>query len=517
MSVLQQKQYLRSGVIQAHIQGQTVKQILDENPGLSRATVYRWIYQYEHGGRVQFKAMGPQAKKIEYQSKILEMVAAGISCAEIHRRQPQVSVRTIYRWIIDNDNNCRGLMMKNAEKPQANRELKEENLSVMGLKRAKVSHEGMSVQTRKREARIDLLETLISLAEERFGISIRKQLWAQAVRQLHEKNGKGYTIKLLCEVIGYSKQAYYKHTDTGRALRKDCQERMALDYARQIREKDPGIGLVKLWKMYSGAYKGEAIMGRDQFVQILVNKGFALRKKSRKPRTTDSRHGLPLYPNLIRDLIVTRPNQVWVSDITYLDRGEDSEEGRFCYLALITDMYTHEIVGWDVSRSLGKQGAIRALEKALKGRGEFNQGLIHHSDRGVQYASSEYVKRLRAKGICVSMTEKGDPKENAVAERANGIIKNELLKGKELSSFEQVVNKVEQAVNFYNRERPHMSCGMHTPQEAALMSGRLPKTWVSYRERAIDRQLRETVEAAMAGNRAQGQIAERTVARAMQQ
>lgn len=269
----------------------------------------------------------------------------------------------------------------------------------------------------------------------------------------------------------------------------DLKEQVALDYARRVREDDGGIGLVKLWRMYVKEHSEGLRMGRDHFVRLMSDNGLCLRKRQRRIRTTDSRHGLPVYPNLTRELIVSAPNQVWVSDITYLERddGVGEADNKFYYPAMITDLYTHEIVGWDLSRSLSKEGALRALDKALRRLNGKQQDLIHHSDRGVQYASMEYVKRLRAKGIQISMNEKSDPKENAVAERVNGIIKNELLKGKKLGSIEQAREVLGKAVRFYNQERPHMSCGMRTPLEAASMSGRLPKLWHSYREEAVEK------------------------------
>lgn len=262
-----------------------------------------------------------------------------------------------------------------------------------------------------------------------------------------------------------------------------------LDFARSVRVKDASIGCTKMWRMYQKMHTKDMQVGRDHFNRVLRENGMCIRRRCRKPRTTNSRHGLPLYPNLVRDLIPTRPNQVWVSDITYLEKGSDDEEGKFYYLALITDAYSHEIIGWDLSRTLNKEGALRALEKAFRRLNGQERGLIHHSDRGLQYASLEYVKRLKKRGISVSMTENGDPKENAVAERVNGIVKNELLKGKPLGTFEQVLEELNKAIRFYNQERPHMSCGMYTPMEAATMTGPLSKSWHSYRDEAIEQNL----------------------------
>ena len=158
----------------------------------------------------------------------------------------------------------------------------------------------------------------------------------------------------------------------------------------------------------------------------------------------------------------------------------------FCYLSLILDAYTEEIVGWSVGRTLETKYPVAALNMALKRiEGKNDISLIHHSDRGCQYASSEYVQLLKEHNIRISMTETGDPKENAKAERINNTMKNELLKGKRFTNIQQVIDAVNKAVDFYNNERPHMSIGMMTPSKAAVYEGVLEKVWTSYRENAI--------------------------------
>ena len=164
----------------------------------------------------------------------------------------------------------------------------------------------------------------------------------------------------------------------------------------------------------------------------------------------------------------------------------ESGEYDFCYLSVVTDYYTKEIIGWCVGETLEAKFAIEALRMALKRiDGQQVRNLIHHSDRGVQYASFAYTDILRENNISISMTECGDPKENAVAERVNGIIKNELLMGMTFCSIEEVRNAVKVAVDFYNNERPHMSLDWKTPAEAALCTGEFKKKWKSYREIAI--------------------------------
>ena len=238
--------------------------------------------------------------------------------------------------------------------------------------------------------------------------------------------------------------------------------------------------------MYRRDFHGNDPIGRDQFVDIINEYGLKVRLKVRKPRTTDSSHGLPTFSNIVKDFIPTVPNQLWVSDITYITIWLDEYTYIFCYLSLILDAYTEEIIGWSVGPTLETLYPLEALRMALKrieGKDKIN--LIHHSDRGCQYASSEYVQLLKDHNIRISMTETGDPKDNAQAERINNTMKNELLKGKRFTSIEEVIAAVNKAVDFYNNERPHMSINMMVPVQAAFCEGSIEKMWFSYREKAI--------------------------------
>ncbi len=289
----------------------------------------------------------------------------------------------------------------------------------------------------------------------------------------------------MCKLFGISKQAFYKH-DEERVLRKSAQESFVLEYIKTVRVKDPGIGGRKLWEMYRKEFSHCAPVGRDRFAAIIDKYDLKLRRKARAPRTTDSRHGLPTYPDLVKSFIPTGPNQLWVSDITYITMWSGEYTYCFSYLSLVLDAYTEEIVGWSVGPTLEQAYPIEALKMALRRlEGKTGISLIHHSDRGCQYASREYVRILNEYGIRISMTETGNPKDNAQAERINNTIKNELLKGMLFKSIEQVTDAVSRAVRFYNEERPHMSINMMTPSEAAAYSGEIHKLWTSYRELAI--------------------------------
>ena len=297
---------------------------------------------------------------------------------------------------------------------------------------------------------------------------------------------KAYPVTSQCRLLGVSTQAYYKHGDS--QMRKMADEAFVVEFIRRIRQKDPGLGGDKLWMMYKQEFGEEHSVGYNRFYDIIERHNLKVRKKKRRARTTNSDHDLPLYPNLVRELIPLRPNQVWVSDITYMVIYLNAQTGEydFCYLSLVTDYYTKEIIGWCVGETLEAKFAIEALDMAL-GRlgGNPASGLIHHSDRGVQYASYAYTDILKENNIRISMTECGDPKENAVAERVNGIIKNELLMGMSFFSIDEVKSALKVAIDFYNNERPHMSLDWKTPAEAALCTGELQKAWKSYREDAI--------------------------------
>lgn len=288
----------------------------------------------------------------------------------------------------------------------------------------------------------------------------------------------------MCRLLGVSKQAYYKHVD--KLMLKKAQEAFVVEFVKNVRGKDRGIGGNKLWMMYHNRFGAEHSVGYNRFYDILERYGLKVRKRKRRVSTTDSKHDLPLYPNLVKELIPTRPCQLIVSDITYIPLTREGERQDFCFLSLVTDYYTKEIVGYSVGDTLETKYPLEALEMSLKHyKGKELSGLIHHSDRGVQYASYAYTARLKDCKIGISMTESGNPKDNAVAERVNNTIKNEFLKGMEFHGISQVKEAVKAAVDFYNHERPHLSLEGMTPVQAAQCEGEMKKNWKSYREIAI--------------------------------
>lgn len=201
-------------------------------------------------------------------------------------------------------------------------------------------------------------------------------------------------------------------------------------------------------------------IGRDSFYGLLRRNGLLVRRRRTRIVTTYSFHWLRKYPNLIRDLTVTRPNHVWVSDITYVR----TQEG-FLYLFLITDLYSRRIMGWKLAENMEADNAVKALEQAIENAGEQVNGTIHHSDRGVQYCCEDYVRVLGSQRMKISMTENGDPYENAVAERVNGILKDEWLYEMPLKNKQQTSEILKRIVVLYNENRPHLSLQYQTPDK----------------------------------------------------
>jgi len=293
-------------------------------------------------------------------------------------------------------------------------------------------------------------------------------------------------MSLLCRLFGKSWQAYYQHRDT---LEKQLlTEEMVLQFIHEIRKYDPGIGGSKLHDMYLKRFGSnyEYMVGRDKMEAIIADNNLYVRKPRRKPRTTDSTHGLPTYPNLIKDMLITRKNQVWVTDITYIPVWISDDEYTFCYLSMISDYYTKEIIGWYVGETLEAWHSVECLLQAVETlAGEEPVNLIHHSDRGIQYISAAYTSVLYEAGIRISMTESGDPKDNAVAERLNNTIKNEMFKDIKFHSIDEVRKAMVKAVDFFNNERPHMSLDNMTPRQATSFTGKIKKKWTSYREKYL--------------------------------
>lgn len=230
---------------------------------------------------------------------------------------------------------------------------------------------------------------------------------------------------------------------------------MVHNYRKQL----PRLGGRKLYALIKTELDQLPVsIGRDKLFDILRANELLVKPKKSFARTTNSSHRFRTYNNLIKDVKPVRKNQVWVSDITYIRTMQG-----FCYLALITDAYSRKIMGFDISDSLELVGCIRALKKATRGHKLFNYTLIHHSDRGIQYCSNQYIKLLKDREICISMAAKGNCYENALAERVNGILKGEFNLDSTFKSKQQAYKAAKQAIFAYNEIRPHFSIDLQTP------------------------------------------------------
>ena len=219
-------------------------------------------------------------------------------------------------------------------------------------------------------------------------------------------------------------------------------------------------------------------MGRDAFFDLLSHHNLLIKRRKRTIKTTNSFHYYRKYPNLIKGFKPTGRNQLWVSDITYWKIGE-----RHVYISLVTDAYSRKVVGYQLLETLEAEGPIQALKKAISGLLSGPDDcfeLIHHSDRGIQYCSKEYIKLLDRNQIKISMTESGDPRENALAERVNGILKDEYLYNYAPESIQQAKEILDQTINLYNNERPHMSIGNLVPEKVHELNLNTEQLWKSY-------------------------------------
>ena len=266
----------------------------------------------------------------------------------------------------------------------------------------------------------------------------------------------------LCRLFGLSRQAYYKHN--WGVLDRNKTDEIILKLVRKIRETHPRIGTRKLHQMLQPLLiEHEIKIGRDGLFNLLANNHLLIRRRKRKVYTTQSQHWLRKYPNLIKGIRIRGVNQLWVSDITYVRKRNG-----FLYLSLITDAYSRKVVGYHIAESLQAANTLEALKMALRLNNKPLYNLIHHSDRGIQYCSYDYTNLLKTHHIRVSMTESGDPLENALAERMNGIIKNEYLFNKNIRNVNHARVLLTQAVDAYNNERPHSSIKMQTPNKLHL-------------------------------------------------
>lgn len=262
----------------------------------------------------------------------------------------------------------------------------------------------------------------------------------------------------MCDYFQYTRAAYYKSLKEQEA--ESFSETLILDMVHQERHIQPRLGGKKLyWMLRSDIHSINPHFGRNKFFDFLRRYDLLVKRKRQYQKTTNSYHHFHKYDNKIKELVEINPNQVWASDITYL-----RTKMGFVYLSLIIDMYSRKIAGWSLSKSLSIEGPVEALKKALRENPE-RKPLIHHSDRGVQYCSKDYVKILTKKKIKISMTEENHCYENAMAERLNGILKDEYLLDRTFNDFAHANKACKEAVRLYNTRRPHWALGFKTPEQ----------------------------------------------------
>jgi transposase InsO family protein len=265
-------------------------------------------------------------------------------------------------------------------------------------------------------------------------------------------------VKRLSAHFQVSRSGYYKAVMVkGKRM---TREALIVELVHQVRHRHPRMGGKKLYGWLKAEIrKIDDKMGRDKFFDLLRRHKLLVKRRKKYVYTTESYHRFRVHKNLVKDKLFTKANEGWASDITYIRTRKG-----FMYLFLITDLYSRKIVGWSLSESLGIEGAIEALQMAIKQCSE-TSGVIHHSDRGIQYCCNEYVKLLRDAEIEISMTEENHCYENATAERVNGILKDEYALEEEFADDKQAEKAASQAIRLYNMERPHWSLQLCTPSQ----------------------------------------------------
>lgn len=296
----------------------------------------------------------------------------------------------------------------------------------------------------------------------------------QAVQEIRQRN-LIVGVDNICRLFGVSRQAYYQFKN--RKIEREFEFVIIIEAVTKIRTRLKKIGTRKMLPMLRiELQKHDIQIGRDQLFALLRENNLLVKKKKKRIITTMSFHWLKSYENLIKGIIPQRAGEIWVCDITYVETIEG-----VLYLSLITDAYSKKIIGFRIAENLTASETIKALQMALQQRNKEIE-LIHHSDHGVQYCSGEYVDLLHKNNIKISMAEIGNPYENAVAERVNGTLKNEMLEEYTKLTKQQVIQDITEAINIYNDERPHLSCEGLTPSQAHKKEGELKKLWKNYRQ-----------------------------------
>lgn len=281
---------------------------------------------------------------------------------------------------------------------------------------------------------------------------------------------KGLSLCGVCRQLGYSKQAYYQSLSRKRTG--DLQWQQIKEKVLAVRHQLPRLGTRKLYKLLGEALRGEGLkIGRDRLFDLLRQESLLVVRKRKYVSTTDSRGWMRQYPNLIQGMELNRPEQLWVADITYLKTRQG-----YNYLHLVTDAYSKKIMGYEHSDNLEGSASIQALKMAFEHR-SYRQALIHHSDRGLQYCSKDYTGLLKQNHVSISMTQTGSPYDNAIAERINGILKQEFGLDELFENMQEAGKQIDESIALYNSFRPHMSNHLLTPDQMHQQDKLNPKVW----------------------------------------
>ncbi|MBX0332763.1 IS3 family transposase [Pontibacter sp. HSC-14F20] len=318
-------------------------------------------------------------------------------------------------------------------------------------------------RAREAELKARLLDTIIDVAEGQMGIQIRKKPVAGALERLRQK--EQISLSVACRLLGFSRQAYYQRQ--ARVLEQKQIADQLVELAEQIRMQMPRLGTRKLYHLLQEQLQ----VGRDKLFTILRERGLLIKPRKSYHKTTDSKHWMKKHRNLVEGLKIERPEQVWAADITYIPTREGHS-----YLSLVTDAYSKKIMGYHLSEDLRAEGPLQALRMAV-GKRKYGFHLIHHSDRGLPYCAAEYQQLLEKAQIRPSMTEKYDPYQNAVAERVNGILKDEFALERGFAHHLEAVAVIRESVGIYNRLRPHLSCHFLTPEQMHAQQELEVKQW----------------------------------------
>ena len=296
---------------------------------------------------------------------------------------------------------------------------------------------------------------------------------------------KNTSLASICRLLGMSRQAYYQYWWHNEDI--SIEQELVIKQVTQMKKDHRHMGTRKIYELIQPFLIDHQIkMGRDALFTLLAGHGMLVKRYKRRISTTDSYHMYRKFPNLIKDFVPLGPNQLWVSDITYWKINE-----RFLYISFITDAYSRKIVGYNIAETLLSVETVKALKMALKGA-ENISFLHHHSDRGLQYCCNEYIQILEEHEVRISMTESGDPRDNAIAERLNGIIKNEYLKSYKVNGLAEGKQVLDFVIRLYNDERPHMSLGYLTPNLIHAGKAKPDQLWKNYYTRSPSAELLPT-------------------------